>query len=67
MKVFKVDGMTCQGCVKSVTNAIKTLDDKAVVTIDLATKMVNVNSEKSVKEISDSIEDAGYDILEAKN
>lgn len=64
MKEFKVDGMTCQGCVKSVTNAIKALDEKASVTIDLGSKSVKVESDKSSIEIRNSIEDAGYDIIE---
>jgi copper chaperone len=64
MKEFKVDGMTCQGCVKSVTNAIKAIDENAEVSVDLGTKIVNVLSAKTEKEIRDSIEDAGYDIIE---
>lgn len=64
MKEFKVNGMTCQGCVKSVTNAIKALDEKASVTIDLGSKSVKVTSDKSEKDIRESIEDAGYDIIE---
>lgn len=66
MLELKVDGMTCQGCVRSVTNAIKAVDDKAIVTIDLQTKSVNVKTDKSLNTISETIEDAGYDVLESK-
>jgi len=66
MLELKVDGMTCQGCVKSVTNAIKAVDDKAIVTIDLQTKSVNVKTDKPLNTISETIEDAGYDVLESK-
>lgn len=66
MLELKVDGMTCQGCVRSVTNAIKAVDDKAIVTIDLQTKSVNVKTDKPLNTISETIEDAGYDVLESK-
>ena len=38
MQVFSVEGMTCGHCVKAVTQAIKSQDPAAEVTVDLAAK-----------------------------
>ena len=61
-----VTGMTCGGCVKSVTRvleelngvekAVVTLDDKAVVTFD--------ESAVSIPQLIETIEDAGFDATE---
>jgi len=66
MLELKVDGMTCQGCVKSVTNAVIAVDGNASVTIDLPSKMVSVSTDKSIEVISATIEAAGFDVLESK-
>ena len=63
----KVLGMTCQGCVKSVTNALKSLDANAEVTVELATKLVTVKTNKNASDVKATIEDAGYDVESIKN
>ena len=40
MQTFKVDGMTCGGCVGAVTRAVQTVDKDAKVEVDLASKTV---------------------------
>lgn len=40
---LKVPKMTCSSCVKTVTNAIKTVDANANVQVDLKTKLIIVN------------------------
>lgn len=66
MYEIKVTGITCGGCVNSVTNALKTLDAKADVSVDLASQTVRVKSEKTQTEINATIEDAGYSIVDSK-
>ncbi|RPJ74046.1 MAG: copper chaperone [Alphaproteobacteria bacterium] len=63
---IKVSGLTCGGCVKSVTNAIKELDSKAVVNVDLNSQIINIASDHKKDEIILSIEDAGFSVLEFK-
>lgn len=66
MYEFLVSGMTCGSCVKSISNAVKSLDAEAEVNVDLKTQKVKVSSGKEQLEIQSSIEEAGYEILEAK-
>ena len=40
---FKVQGMTCGGCARGVTNALQRVDANAVVNVDLARKTVSVS------------------------
>lgn len=41
---FRIENMTCGGCARSVTATIKDLDENATVNIDVATKLVEVES-----------------------
>ena len=66
MYEIKVSGITCGGCVRSITNALKSLDSKANVNVELKTQLVTVVSEKSQDEIVLKIEEAGYTVLETK-
>jgi copper chaperone len=67
MYEFKVQGMTCGGCVKSVTNSIKKVDADASVHVDLSSQIIQIQSSKSQKDFSASIENAGFDVLSAKD
>lgn len=44
MQLFKVQGMTCQHCVKAVTQAVQDQDDTAQVEVDLGSGEVKVES-----------------------
>jgi len=39
---FKVDNMTCGHCVRTITAVLKAVDPQAVVSIDLPSRMVEV-------------------------
>jgi copper chaperone len=67
MYEFKVQGMTCGGCVKSVTNSIKKVDANASVHVDLSKQIIQIESSKSQKDFSTSIVNAGFDVLSAKD
>ena len=61
MQTFKVDGMTCCGCVGAVTRAVQTVDKDAKVEVDLASKTVKVDSNVSPLQIIDVITNAGFE------
>ena len=44
MQHFDVKGMTCQHCVRAVTQAVQDQDPEAKVEVDLKTGQVNVQS-----------------------
>ncbi|MEO8080822.1 MAG: heavy-metal-associated domain-containing protein [Caldimonas sp.] len=60
MTEFKVDSMSCGGCVSAVTRALKSADPEAQVDVDLATKRVTVASSKSRDELAAVLKEAGY-------
>lgn len=60
MVQFHVAGMTCGGCARSVTNAVKDVDAGASISIDLATRFVTVDSRADAAAIAGAIEAAGY-------
>jgi len=61
---FAVDGMTCNGCVKSVTNAIRQAPGVANVDVSLGDKRATVEYDPSAcspAQIVAAIVDAGFD------
>ena len=61
---FKVQGMTCGGCVRGVTNALQRVDADAVVNVDLASKTVSVSSAADVQQLKRAIEKAGFAVTQ---
>ncbi len=57
-----VEGMSCQHCVKAVTQAIQTQDADAAVAIDLPSKLVNVTTTLSREAVAAAIADEGYNV-----
>lgn len=57
---LKVPGISCGGCVSTVTKAIKTVDTNAIVQGDPQTKTVLVETESSESAIKAAIAKAGY-------
>lgn len=62
---FHVSGITCGGCARSVTNAIKGVDQGATVNVDLAAKLVSIDSSASQNALADAIKGAGYGVAAA--
>ena len=63
--VIKVEGMSCDHCVKAITKAVSALPGVGGVSIDLKTGMVTVEhdpSQSPSNKINAEIEDQGYDI-----
>jgi copper chaperone len=64
---IKIDGATCQGCVKSIENAISQIAGVDSVAFDLETKMAKVEGSASLDAISDAVDQAGFDVVESGN
>lgn len=63
---FKVAGMTCQGCVRSVRNVLETLPGVADVDVSLEDGRVNVqydDSKTGPKQFKEVVEGAGYGVV----
>ena len=61
MATFKVDKMSCGGCVKHVTKTIQAIDAGAEVKVDLATGLVDVSPDPiNPQAIALAITQAGY-------
>jgi len=61
---FRVEGMSCQGCVASVTRALKAVSGVADVTVSLNDKCATVRydeAEAAPAALVAAIEDAGFD------
>lgn len=64
--VLKVDGMSCEHCVKAITKAVGALEGVDEVKVDLTTKIVTVihdGAKAPLNKIKLEIEDQGYDII----
>jgi copper chaperone len=59
---FNVTGMSCQHCVKAVTESIRQVDPAAQVNVDLERGRVAIDSTQPVAALKAAIEDAGYTV-----
>lgn len=57
---LNVPNMACGSCAKTITNAIREVDQNAKVEADPKTKQVNVETESSESAIKQAIKNAGY-------
>jgi copper chaperone len=63
---LKVEGMTCQHCVQTITDALEKIPGTNKVAVDLDKKEVQVdyNEEKiNLQEISDKIVEVGFELV----
>lgn len=63
--VYRVSGMTCQGCSRSVERAIKAVAPEAAISVDLAAGQVRVDGEVDPAAIARAVEEAGFDFAGA--
>lgn len=61
---LKVGGMSCNHCVRAVTQALQELDPAARVEVDLAAGQVRVASKATAAQVAAAISEAGYEVLE---
>ena len=57
---LRIDAMTCGGCARSVTATIKDVDPNAKVDIDVAAKLVEVESSEEQQKILDALAKDGF-------
>ena len=60
-KTYFVSGMTCDGCVRAVTNAIRRSIPGVTVEVDLAAGKVTVGDEVDERAIVRAVDDAGFE------
>lgn len=60
MLKLNVPDMTCGHCAATVTKAVRSVDDAAVVDIDLPAKAVSIRTNAEPAKISAALEAAGY-------
>jgi copper chaperone len=64
--ILNVDGMSCEHCVRAVTNATLALDGVSEVRVDLGAKTVSVTHDAAkapLDTICLAIEEEGYEVL----
>nr|WP_314624995.1 cation transporter [uncultured Noviherbaspirillum sp.] len=62
MYELQVEGMTCGGCVRSVTKSVQSVDGNATVEVDLASKKVRVDTQAGLDAVKAAISEAGYEV-----
>ena len=62
-KTFKVDGMTCGGCAKSVAAAVGKVAPGAEVTADHSAGLVTVKGDVAAEAVKRAVEAAGFDYV----
>lgn len=60
MQTFRVPDMTCGGCVRAITNAVKEADPAASVAAEVETHMVKIESALAADKLLAAIQDAGF-------
>ncbi|MDT7928934.1 MULTISPECIES: heavy-metal-associated domain-containing protein [unclassified Tepidimonas] len=61
---FTVTGMSCQHCVRAVTQAVRALDPDATVRVDLDAQRVEIESSRPRTELAQAIRDEGYTVID---
>lgn len=57
---LRIENMTCGGCARSVTAAIRTVDEAAVVKADPASRLVEVETNALPQALEAALEAAGF-------
>lgn len=61
-QLFEVQGMSCNHCVKAVTQAIRKLDPEAEVNVTLEQGRVEVQSAAAREALAEAIREEGYTV-----
>lgn len=59
---YPVTGMTCEHCVRAVTEEVRRIEGVADITVDLPTGALTISSSQPVEEaaVAEAVEEAGY-------
>ena len=58
---YRVTGMSCDGCARAVSNAVKSRVATATVEVDLAGGIVTVDGVDDKSVVKDAVEGAGFE------
>lgn len=61
---FRVEDMTCSHCASTITKAVHTLDEAAIVEVDLVGKRVRIDSPVGEIKVAAAIRNAGFTPVE---
>jgi copper chaperone len=59
---YRVTGMTCGGCVKTLTRALEQALPDAEVEVQLEGGLVRIRGTHALSDVSQAVEDAGFDM-----
>ena len=62
-KVIKIDGMGCQHCVKSVTNALENVSGVKILEVKIGEATVGIAEDFDMSIIVDALDDVGYEVV----
>lgn len=62
-KKILIDGMSCEHCVKHVTEGLSGVEGVKVIEVNLDGKYALVDTEVDNQKLIDAIEDEGYDVV----
>lgn len=60
---FRIDGMTCQGCVSAVSQAVASAAPGQAVKVSLESGEVEVGAEADAAAVAAAIESAGFTVV----
>ena len=65
--VWTVQGMTCDHCVKAVTDEVSALEGVSAVVVDLATGAVTVTADvdPTPESVATAVDEAGYTLIKS--
>ncbi len=58
---YKITGMSCQGCVGSVTRALTAALPGAKITVELEGGLARIEGPHEAQAVQQAVEDAGFD------
>lgn len=64
--LLKIGGMTCGGCVRSVTNALQSAPGVSKAEVDLATGQARIEfnpAQTNLQQLASLIDDIGFEVL----
>ncbi len=62
MSQFRVPDIHCDGCIRALTGAVRDLDAAAILSANLETKLVTVETTAGAAAVADAIRDAGFTV-----
>lgn len=60
---YRVDGMSCEHCVRAVTSEVGALEAVDAVSVDLAARTVAVTGDAAQHDVAAAVTEAGYTLV----